>query len=75
MFTQQQLETPVRDLHMAFNHLCVYDYITKLCRQQAEVVQHHGKAHDRDIGQSEARHRKYKRLELGGGQAYDRSSD
>jgi hypothetical protein len=24
---------------------------------------------------SEARHRKYKRLKLGGGQAYDRSSD
>jgi hypothetical protein len=27
------------------------------------------------IGQGEARHRKYKRLKLGGGQAYDRSSD
>jgi hypothetical protein len=26
-------------------------------------------------GQGEARHRKYKRLKLGGGQAYDRSSD
>jgi hypothetical protein len=29
----------------------------------------------RNIGQGEARHRKYKRLKLGGGQAYDRSSD
>jgi hypothetical protein len=29
----------------------------------------------RTIGQGEARHRKYKRLKLGGGQAYDRSSD
>jgi hypothetical protein len=29
----------------------------------------------RGIGQGEARHRKYKRLKLGGGQAYDRSSD
>jgi hypothetical protein len=29
----------------------------------------------RSIGQGEARHRKYKTLKLGGGQAYDRSSD
>jgi hypothetical protein len=29
----------------------------------------------RNIGQGEARHRKYKRLKLRGGQAYDRSSD
>jgi predicted proteasome-type protease len=29
----------------------------------------------RNIGQGEARHRKYKRLKLGGGQAYDRSND
>jgi hypothetical protein len=28
-----------------------------------------------NIGQGEAQHRKYKRLKLGGGQAYDRSSD
>jgi len=28
----------------------------------------------RNVGKSEARHRKYKRLKLGGGQAYDRSS-
>jgi hypothetical protein len=28
----------------------------------------------RAIGQGEARHRKYKRLTLGGGQAYNRSS-
>jgi hypothetical protein len=31
--------------------------------------------HVRGIGQGEARHRKYRRLKLGGGQAYDRSSD
>jgi hypothetical protein len=30
---------------------------------------------DRSIGKSEARYRKYKRLNLGGGQAYDRSND
>jgi hypothetical protein len=30
---------------------------------------------DRSIGQGEARHRKYKRLKLGGREPYDRSSD
>jgi hypothetical protein len=30
--------TPVHDLHMAFNLPYVYDYITKFCRQQAEVI-------------------------------------
>jgi hypothetical protein len=52
-----------------------YDYITKLCRKQAEVIQTHENEHVHGIGQGEARHRKYKRLKLGGGQAYDRSSD
>jgi hypothetical protein len=45
-----------------------------LCRQQAEVIQNHENEHVRDIGQSDARHKKYKRLKLGGGQAYDRSN-
>jgi hypothetical protein len=31
--------TPVRDLHMAFKLPYIYDHITKLCRQQAEVIQ------------------------------------
>jgi hypothetical protein len=30
--------TPVRDLHMSFKIPFVYYYITKLCRQQAEVI-------------------------------------
>jgi hypothetical protein len=55
--------TPVRELHKAFSIPYIYDYITKLSRQQAEVIQ------------GETRHRKYKRLKLGGGQAYDRSND
>jgi hypothetical protein len=67
--------TLVRDLHMAFNLLYVYDYVTKLCRQQAEVIQNHENENVRTMGQGEARHRKYKRLKLGGGQAYDHSSD
>jgi hypothetical protein len=62
-------------LHMAFKLLYIYDYITKLCRQQAEAIQNHENANVLNIGQGEARHRNYKRLKLGGYQAYDRSSD
>jgi hypothetical protein len=43
--------------------------------QQTEVIQNHENEHVCGPGQGEARHRKYKRLKLGGGQAYDRSSD
>jgi hypothetical protein len=65
--------TPVRELHMAFNIPYIYDYITKLSSQQAEDIQNHENANVCNIGQGKARHRKYKRLKLGGGQAYDRS--
>jgi hypothetical protein len=54
---------------MAFKLPYVYDYITKLCRQQSEVIQNHENANVRNIGQGEPRHMKYKRLKLGGGQA------
>jgi hypothetical protein len=67
--------TSVRELHVASKIPYVYDFITKLCRQQAEVIQNHVNTNVRNIGQGEAQHRKYKRLKLGGGQAYDRSSD
>jgi hypothetical protein len=67
--------TPVRGFHMAFKIPYVYDYITKLCRQQAEAIQNHDNENVRNIGQGEALRRKYKRLKLGGGQAYVRSSD
>jgi hypothetical protein len=62
-------------MHIAFNLPYVYDYITKLCSKQAEVIRNHENEHVRGIGQGEARHRKCKRLKLGGGQAYDRSSE
>jgi hypothetical protein len=63
-------------LHMAFKlpYLYIDDYITKLCRQQAEVIQNHETANVHNIGQGKARHRKYKRLKLGSGQAHDNSS-
>jgi hypothetical protein len=67
--------TPVHDLHIAFKLPNMYDYIIKLCRQQAEVIQIHESSNIRYTEQGEARHRKYKRLKRGGGQAYDRSSD
>jgi hypothetical protein len=51
--------TVVRDLHTAFNLPCVYDYITKSCRQQVEVIQNYENGHVRSIGQGKARHRKY----------------
>jgi hypothetical protein len=54
--------TPVLELHMAFHVPYIYDYITKLCRQQTEVIQNHVNANIRDMGKCEARHRKYKRL-------------
>jgi hypothetical protein len=65
--------TPVRDLHFAFKIPYVYDYITKLCRRQAEIILNHEHPNILAIGQGEPRHRKYTILKLGGGQAYDRS--
>jgi hypothetical protein len=46
----------------------------KFCRKQAEVILNHENPNVRAIGQGEHRHRKYKRLKLGGGQVYDSSS-
>jgi hypothetical protein len=37
-----------------------------MCRQQAEGIQNHENEQVRGIGQGEARHRKYKRLKVGG---------
>jgi hypothetical protein len=60
---------------MPFKLPYVYDSITKLCTQQAKFIQNHKNANVRNTGQGEARHRKYKRLKLGGCQAYDCSRD
>jgi hypothetical protein len=48
--------TSVRDMHMAFQIPYVYDYITKSCRQQAEVFQNHENENVRCNGQGEAPH-------------------
>jgi hypothetical protein len=65
--------TQVCELHKAFNIQYIYDRTTKLCRKQAKIIQNHGNADVRNIGQGEPRHRKFKRLKLGGGQAEHRS--
>jgi hypothetical protein len=45
------------------------EFMTELCRQQAQIIQNNENEHVRSIGQGEARHRKCKRLKLIGGQA------
>jgi hypothetical protein len=42
---------------------------------QTELILNRVNPNVRGIGQAEGRHRKYKRLKLGDGQAYDRSAD
>jgi hypothetical protein len=61
-------------MHQVFHIEYVYDYITKSWRLHAGFIQNHENANVRYIGQGEARHRKYKRLKLGGGHVYDCSS-
>jgi hypothetical protein len=41
--------TPFRDLHLAFQMPFLYDYVTKLCRQQAEDIQNHDNENVRTI--------------------------
>jgi hypothetical protein len=64
----------VRDKHVAFQVPYVYDYITKLCRRQAEIIHNHENENVHNIGQGETPHRKLMRLKLGAGYMYDRSS-
>jgi hypothetical protein len=61
-------------LHKVFNLPYVYDYVKKNVLAKRTHTNHENE-HVRGIGQGEARHRKYKRLELGGCQTYDLSSD
>jgi hypothetical protein len=62
------------DMHVGFQILYVCDYITKLCRRQAEIIHNHEIENVRNIGQGETPHRKHKILKLNGGYLYDRSS-
>jgi hypothetical protein len=67
--------TSVHDFHVAFRIPYVYDYMTTLCRTQAEVILSHLNTIVPGIGQGDAMHMMYKRLKHGGGQAYGRSAD
>jgi hypothetical protein len=60
---------------MAFQVPYIYDYILKFCRQQAVAIQNHENTNIRDIGKSETQRIKYKTLNFGRSQAYDRSYD
>jgi hypothetical protein len=51
-------------MYKAFQIPYVYDYLTKSCRQQAEVIQNLENENVRYIGQGEALHRKYSIREL-----------
>jgi hypothetical protein len=63
---------------VAFKIPYIYKFITKLCRQQAEIIviiKKHCNPSVCVTRQGKVQQRKYKRLELGGGQApYDCSS-
>jgi hypothetical protein len=48
--------------------------VTKLCREQAEIIKNHDNENVRNIGEGEARHRNCKRLKHGGDHVYDSSS-
>jgi hypothetical protein len=49
-----QKRTPTRALHLAFQTPYVYDYITKTCRQRAEVIQNHDNVNVRNTGKNDA---------------------
>jgi hypothetical protein len=50
-------------------------YITELWGTKTEVILNYVNRNIDGIGQGETMNRKYKRLKLGGGEAYDRSAD
>ena len=52
----------IHDLDAAFKTSRVYNFIKKLCRQQANVIQSYEDANVRTNGQREAQSRKCKRL-------------
>jgi hypothetical protein len=63
--------TLIRDMHVAFQVTYVYDYITELCRRQAEIIHNQENENVCNIGQGETPQRECKRLNLGGGHVYD----
>jgi hypothetical protein len=51
-------------MHTTFNIPYVYNYITKFCRQPAQVIQNQENSHIQNIGQGKAKDREYERHNL-----------
>jgi hypothetical protein len=66
--------TLVHNMHVAFQIPYTYEYITKLCWGQGEIIHNHENVNVRNIIQGETPPRKHKNLKHGGGHLYDRSS-
>jgi hypothetical protein len=66
-------QIPSHDLHTSFKIPYLYDFVTNPCRKQVTVILNYANVIIRNIGQGKVRHKKYKRLTLVGGQAYDRA--
>jgi len=64
---------PISELHVAFNNPYVYNFTAQQVASEDHVQSL--KCTVRNIGQRKAIHRRYNRLKLGCGQAYDHSSD
>jgi hypothetical protein len=58
------------NLHVAFKVPYIYDFITKSCKQQAEVTQNHHNPSARVAGQGKHQQRKHKSFKFEGGQEY-----
>jgi hypothetical protein len=54
----------VGDMHVAFQIPYVYNYITKLCRRQVEIIHNLKNENVRNIEQGETPHRECKRLNM-----------
>jgi hypothetical protein len=52
--TSNETSVPSKQGSLHHWHMYTYDSITKLCRQQAQVIQHHENINVRNIGQGEA---------------------
>jgi hypothetical protein len=66
--------TLIVDMHVALQVPYIYNYITKLCRRQAEINHNNENENVHNIGKDKTTHRKYKGLKIGSGRLYDRSS-
>jgi hypothetical protein len=60
--------------HNILLHIFFLPLFDSVCFQIAEIIHNHENENVRNIGQSETPHRKHKKLKLGGGHLYERSS-